>query len=156
MTGNKDHFVTKDGLQKLQDELEYLEKVKRKEIAERISEAKELGDLSENAEYSDAKDEQALTEARVIELKNMIKNAQIISHRKNTKNVQIGSTIEVKGPGGKTMKLTIVGSSEADPTKNMISNESPLGKAFLDKEVGEKVSVQTPGGEMKYEILSAE
>jgi len=150
---NKTLFVTAEGLKKIQDELDELKTTKRKEIAERIHDAKELGDLSENAEYIEAKEEQGFIESRVLELEQMLKNAELISHTKNTSTVQIGSTISVKGPAGKA-EYTIVGSSEADPAQYRISNESPIGHAFLGKHVGESVVVRTPNGESTFEILS--
>jgi transcription elongation factor GreA len=149
-------YVTADGLKKIEDELHYLKNVKRREIAERISEAKELGDLSENAEYNEAKEEQAIVESRVKELEQQLKNVVVIDHKKNSSTVQIGSTIRVKSGAQKTLTLTIVGSSEADPSQQKISNESPLGQAFLDQKVGATVTVSTPGGDTKYTIESIE
>lgn len=150
---NKPLFVTDEGLKKIQDELEELKTVKRKEIAERIHDAKELGDLSENAEYIEAKEEQGFIESRILELEQMLKNVEMISHQKNTETVQIGSTITVKGAAG-TIEYTIVGSSEADPAERRISNESPIGQAFLGSSVGDTVTVHTPSGDAKFEILS--
>lgn len=153
MTGTT-QYVTKEGLKKLEDELQQLKTEKRKEIANRIAEAKELGDLSENAEYHEAKEEQGFVEARIAELEVMLKNTEIIQHRKNTKVVQIGSTVKIKMKGGSAMEVTIVGSSEADPSKQLISNESPLGQALLDKAVGDSVDVEVPAGMMTYTIDS--
>lgn len=153
MTAQK-QYVTKEGLKKLEDELHLLKTEKRKEIAHRISEAKELGDLSENAEYHEAKEEQGFVEARIAELEVMLKNTELIKHRKNTTVVQIGSTVSVKIKGGSAMEVTIVGSSEANPSEKLISNESPLGQALLDKAVGETVDVQVPAGTMTYTIES--
>lgn len=153
---DKTHFVTQDGFDKLKVELDELITVKRKEVAARIADAKELGDLSENAEYSDAKDEQGFVETRIAELQQILHNVEIIKHRKNSSTVEVGSTITVKMKGGKEATYRIVGSSEADPSQNRISNESPLGQAFLSKAVGDTVTVTTPGGETKFEILSAE
>jgi transcription elongation factor GreA len=150
---NKKLFVTADGLKKIEDELEDLKTHKRKEIAERIHDAKELGDLSENAEYIEAKEEQGFVETRIMELEQMLKNTEIISHTKNTSTVQIGSTISVQSPAG-TAEYTIVGSSEADPSQHRISNESPIGQAFLDRHVGDSVTVHTPSGDVVFEILS--
>lgn len=151
----KKNFVTEDGLKKMQDELDMLKTSKRKEIAERIADAKELGDLSENAEYIEAKEEQGFVESRIIELEQMLKNIEVIAHRKNTHTVQIGSTVEVKNLETKAkMKYTIVGSSEADPSSAKISNESPFGQAFLGKTTGDTAVVKTPSGEIQFEILS--
>lgn len=155
MTGQK-QYVTEEGLKKLEDELHELKTVKRKEIAGRIADAKELGDLSENAEYHEAKEEQGFVESRIAELEQMLKNTEVIQHKKNTKVVQIGSTVTVKPQGGSAMTMTIVGSSETDPSKNWISNESPLGKSFLDKTVGDTVEVDVPAGKMSYTIESVE
>lgn len=153
MTGQT-QYVTKEGLKKLEDELQQLKTEKRKEIAARIADAKELGDLSENAEYHEAKEEQGFVEARIAELEVILKNTEIINHRKNTKVVQIGSTVKIKMKGGSAMEVTIVGSSEADPSKQLISNESPLGQALLDKAVGDSVEVEVPAGMMTYSIES--
>lgn len=155
MTEDKKNYVTAEGLKKLQQELHELKTVKRKEIAQRIADAKELGDLSENAEYHDAKDEQGKNESRVIELEQVLKNTEVIKHRKNTKKVQLGSQVTVQPKGGSEMSFTIVGSAEADPSKQLISNESPLGQAFLGKDVGEEVEVDTPAGATTYAILKA-
>jgi transcription elongation factor GreA len=153
---DKKLYVTAEGLKKIQNELSELKQVKRKEISERIQDAKELGDLSENAEYQEAKEEQGFIESRIMELEQMLKNAEVIKHRKNTKVVLIGSKICVSDIKGNDLTYTIVGSSEADPMKSLISNESPIGKAFLNREVGDSVVVQTPGGEQSYTIKSVE
>lgn len=148
-------FVTEEGLQKIEDELKYLKTAKRKEIAERIHEAKELGDLSENAEYIEAKEEQGFIESRIMELEQMIKNSEMIEHTQNTSVVQIGSTIVVKElVTEQEIEYLIVGSSEANPLQRRISNESPVGQAFLNHNVGDTVIVQTPNGETQYEIVS--
>ena len=152
---NQKQFVTKEGLEKLLEELDELKNVKRKEISERISEAKEHGDLSENAEYIEAKDEQAFAESRIIELEEIVKNSEIISHKKNSSCVQIGSTVKCENQDGK-FTYTIVGSSEADPSKSLISNESPIGKSFLDKCINDEVAVKTPNGEIVYKIVNIE
>ncbi|RJO59272.1 transcription elongation factor GreA [Candidatus Parcubacteria bacterium] len=145
-------FITSEGLEKLKSELNILKTEKRKELADRIQEAKELGDLSENAEYQEAKNEQSFVEGRIVELENLLKNAQIISPSNST-IVQVGSTVETDL--NQTIKtFYIVGSNEADPVNGRISNVSPLGQAFLGKRVGENVVVQTPGGELKAKIIS--
>lgn len=145
-------YVTKDGLAKLKAELKQLKTVKRKEIAGRIQEAKELGDLSENAEYAEAKTEQAFIEGRIIELENTLKNASVISEEASGEVVQIGSTVMLKA-GDTDKQYTIVGSNEADPSKGLISNESPLGQAFLGKKVGDIVEVKVPKGVVKYKVI---
>ncbi len=145
-------FISKQGLEKLKEELDYLKKTKRKEIAERLKRALEQGDLSENAEYQDAKDQQAWTEGRIAELKNKIRSAQIIKKEKNG-TITVGSQIKIKN-GGREIEYTIVGSQEADPLEGRISNESPIGKAFLGHKQGEKINVQTPEGEIQYKILA--
>jgi transcription elongation factor GreA len=148
-----EQIISPEGYQKLKNELNYLRTVKRKEIAERIERAKDLGDLSENAEYSEAKDAQALNEGRVIELTNTLKNVTVVDNKvKNSHEVSMGSTITVKA-NNKERTYTIVSFNEADPINGLISNESPLGLAFLGKKKGDKVKVQTPKGEVNFQIL---
>ena len=144
-------YLTGEGLDKLTKELEYLKNIKRKEVSKRIQEAKEYGDLSENAEYAEAKDEQAVVETRIMELENLIKNSQVIQSSKKGDIVRIGSVIKVTINGGEKT-YSIVGSQEADPLNGKISNESPLGKAFLGKKIGDSVSVRTPGGTQEFVI----
>lgn len=153
---NMEHYLTKEKLEELKKELEHLKKDVRNEIAERLKRAKEYGDLSENAEYSEAKDEQARIESRIFELEDVLRNASVIKKSGAKDVVSIGSTIEVKksGRGGeKILKYTIVGSNEAKPEENLISNESPLGKAFLDKKKGDIIKIETPGGKAEYKIM---
>ena len=145
-------YLTKQGLEKLEEEREYLKKVKMPEIIERIARAKELGDLSENAEYQDAKDEQGFTAGRLAELENLINKSEVISQNGAKETVNIGNTIRINC-GNEEFNYTIVGSNEADPGKGLISNESPLGRAFLGRKIGEKVLVKIPRGEMECEIL---
>lgn len=146
-------YVTKEGLAKLIKERENLEKVERPEVIERIRRAKELGDLSENAEYHDARESQSFIEGRVLELKEMINNAVLIQDNiGNSKAVQVGSTVKVK-IAGIEKDFTIVGPSEADPLNGLISNESPLGATFIGHKKGEEVEVATPKGKVKYKIL---
>jgi transcription elongation factor GreA len=149
------YYLTKERLEELKTELERLKKDARAEIAERLKHAKEYGDLSENAEYSAAKDAQAQLESRIVELENIVRNATIIRKSEGGDMVRIGSTIVVK-KGIKESKYTIVGSQEAKPEMNLISNESPLGKAFLAKKVGDEAEIQTPGGKVKYKIIKIE
>ncbi|MDD3887214.1 MAG: transcription elongation factor GreA [Patescibacteria group bacterium] len=144
-------YITKEGLEELKQQLATLKTSKRQEIAARLKRALEQGDLSENAEYQDAKDEQAWLEGKIAELDSKIKNAQIISKDKNG-NISIGSQIKIKN-GGKALEYTIVGSQEANPAEGKISNESPIGMAFLGHKKGEKVKVQTPDGFIEYKIL---
>lgn len=147
------HYLTKEGLEKLEKELADL-RDRRKIITQRIEEAIKMGDLSENAEYSDAKEEQAFTEGRIAEVETIIKNSEIISKGKKADGtVGIGSTVEVKFNGSKK-SFTIVGPEEVNPTEGYISHESPLGKAFLDHKKGEEVEVETPNGVTKFKILS--
>ena len=147
-----DYYLTLERLEELKKELNELKTTRRAEVAERLKRAKELGDLSENAEYMEAREEQNQVETRIVELEDMIKNAAVIKHMNGSK-VQIGSTVELEKDSRK-MTLTIVGPNEADPSAGKISNESPLGKAFLDKKTGDSVKVKTPAGETTYKILS--
>lgn len=144
-------YLTEDGFKKLKEELEYLKTAKRQEAARRIQEAKELGDLSENAEYSAAKDAKAETEARVSEIEQILKEAIIIEEPKKIGVIQIGSTIEVENGTG-IKKFTIVGRNEVNPAEGKISNESPLGSAFLGKKNNDNVTVKTPKGANTYKI----
>ncbi|MBU1992395.1 transcription elongation factor GreA [Patescibacteria group bacterium] len=157
MSEEKATLVTREGLRKLQEELDYLKSVKRKEVAKRIKEAISYGDLSENSEYEDAKNDQAFIEGRVIDLEDKIKYAKIIDDKqKKGKTVQIGSTViieRVDSKSGEHEEYTIVGSTEADPINNKISNESPVGKALLGKSSGEKVKVDVPKGDIEYKIV---
>jgi transcription elongation factor GreA len=147
-----EQIITQDGYNKLQEEFDYLSTSKRKEIAERIERAKELGDLSENAEYSEAKDAQALNEGRILELASILKNVTVVDKTENNETVVMGSrvTVEVKG---EKKEYTIVSFNEADPVNGKISNESPLGVAFSGRRKGEKVVVETPRGVVEYKIL---
>ncbi len=147
-------FVTEKGYKKLIEELKNLQTVGRKEVAVRLQEAISYGDLSENAEYDEAKNQQAFLEARINELEDQIKNAEIIKEA-DTKTgvVQIGSTVTLQLKGGEKHEYTIVGSTEADPILRKISNESPVGDAVLGKKAKDKVTITAPGGEFEYEIL---
>ena len=149
---NNTTYITKDGLEKLRAEHEEMVSVRRPEIAQRIHDAKEHGDLSENAEYEDAKNEQAFVEGRIQALESMIKNAQLIDEHASTDHVQIGSTVKVDGDDG-PQSFTIVGSAEARPADGRISNESPVGRALLGRKKGEKVVVKVPAGDFAYKIL---
>ncbi|MEK7163071.1 MAG: transcription elongation factor GreA [Patescibacteria group bacterium] len=149
------YHLTKEGLEKSKIELERCKKEGRREIAERLKRAKEYGDLSENAEYSEAKESQTKLEDRIFELEQIIRNVVLIKKSAQKENVGIGSTIEVK-KGDKILKYTIVGSREAKPEISLISNESPLGKAFLNRKVGDKVEINTPNGKVEYKIVKIE
>ncbi|HRY63252.1 MAG TPA: transcription elongation factor GreA [Patescibacteria group bacterium] len=154
-TNNNQIYITKEGLIKLKEELSNLISVERKKIAERIQEAKELGDLSENAEYSAAKEEQSFLEMRIAELDNIIKNASLIDETNHSNHtVNVGSTVSFADESGEHREYQIVGSREADPRAGKISNESPIGRAFLGKKVGETVEFQAPKGLVKFKILS--
>jgi len=152
-------LVTKEGLKKLKDELEHLKVTRRSEVAQRLKEAISYGDLSENSEYEEAKNEQAFVEGRIIELEQKIKNAKIITDKKTdgpaSKIIDIGSTVTFQNltDGDEPEQYTIVGSTEAGPLEKKISNESPVGKGLLGKKKGDTVEIQTPGGSFKYEIL---
>ena len=145
-------IVTKEGLKKLQDELEDRKTRLRQEIAQAIKEAKEQGDLSENAEYSEAKHQQNENESRIAELEMQIKESVVAETNGGTSTVQVGSKVKVK-TGSMDMQFSIVGSNEADPSKGKISNESPIGKAFLGHAKGDQVEVETPSGKMIYDIV---
>lgn len=148
-------LVTKSGLEMLKSELEELKTTRRHEVAQKIKEATEYGDLSENSEYDEAKNEQAFLEARILELEQMIKNAEIIDDSKTKGNsVGIGMTVVIasdREDGEQT--YTIVGAVESDPLNGRISNESPVGKAILGKKKGDKVDVKTPSGSMAYTVI---
>ena len=149
---NKPTYISKEGLERLRAELEEIVTLRRPEIAQRIHDAKEHGDLTENAEYEDAKNEQAFVEGRIAQLESMIKNATIIEENHSSDHVAIGSTVKVAGPDG-TESFMIVGSAEARPTEGRISNESPVGRALLGHKKGESVSVHVPAGEFSYKIV---
>lgn len=154
--GEKEYFFTPEGLKKTEEELEELKSVTRREIAEKIKIALGYGDLSENAEYDQAKNEQAKVEERISKLENMIRNSVIVEDNSSDKSiVNIGSTVEVREVGTKDIEeFIIVGSAETDPLEGKISNESPVGSALLGKKVGEIATVEIPGGLLEYEIIS--
>ena len=147
--------MTQAGKQKLEQELEHLKTVVRKEVVERIKIARSFGDLSENSEYDAAKDEQAFVEGRITTIENMIRNARIISEDELSKDaVSLGNSVTfVELPEGDEETYTIVGSAEADPFEGKISNDSPIAKSLLGRKVGDQVTVQTPGGEMNVKII---
>ena len=148
-----DQIITREGYNKLKEELDLLSTTRRKEIAERIERAKELGDLSENAEYSEAKDAQALNEGRILELSAILKNVTVVESIIDGKGkIDMGSKVKVL-VNGKEKEYEIVSFNEADPINGKISNESPLGMAFLNRKKGDEVVVETPRGEVKYKII---
>lgn len=148
-------FLTREGLLKLEEELDFLKSSKRREVAERIKIAVSYGDLSENAEYDAAKDEQAFVESRIVTLEKMMRNVRIIDPESEDRNtVSIGVTVKLKDyETGELEVYMIVGSTEADPDAGKISNESPIGAALLGRSVGEKVTVNTPSGSLEFEII---
>lgn len=148
-------YVSKEKLEELKVELNQFKTTRRIEVAERLKRAKELGDLSENSEYFEAREEQAQVEGRILELEEFVKNAEIIEKAPSGGIVKVGSTVVVK-KGDEKMRFVIVGSNEAKPEDGFISNESPLGSAFLDKKAGETVEVTTPKGKAEYKIISIE
>jgi transcription elongation factor GreA len=151
---DKETVLTKEGLTKLEEELDELKSIHRREVNDRIRQAKEFGDISENAEYEDAKQEQAFVEGRILKVEAMIRNARIIDESEfSTDEVHLGATVKVKDTkSGSSMEFTIVGSTEADPTNQRLSNESPLGKALIGRKKGESLDVQTPRGVSNYKI----
>jgi transcription elongation factor GreA len=149
------NFLTKEGYQKLQDELDYLHTAKRQEVANRLHEAMEGGELIENAEYEAAKNEQAFVEGRIQELETLLATAKIIDEngKKKSDNVQIGSKVTIKEGNFEAETFIIVGVAEANPREGKISNESPIGKAILNHKVGDTVKVETPGGTYNVKII---
>ena len=155
MSETKKFLMTYEGVKKLEDELEYLKAVKRKEITEKIKVALGYGDLSENSEYDEAKNEQAFTEGRILQLENMLKNAEVVDESEiPTDTVSVGSIVKGKDYDfDEEVEYTIVGSAEADPMNFRISNESPVGKGLIGKKVGDVVEVNVPDGVSKFEVL---
>jgi transcription elongation factor GreA len=145
-------FVTQEGLKKIKEELENRKIEIRQNIANAIKEAKEQGDLSENAEYSEAKRQQSENESRIAELEFLLKEATVVDYKKGLDLIQMGSKIKVKFDG-QEMEFRIVGSNEANPSEMKISNESPMGKGFMGKKKGDEVEIETPGGRIKYKVL---
>jgi transcription elongation factor GreA len=148
-------FLTREGLKKLEEELQYLQTVRRQEVADRLHAAMEEGDIDENAEYDDAKNEQAFVEGRILQLDQMLRNARVIDNSTDPPDaVSVGSTVRLKDLGaGEEISYTIVGSPEADPLRDLISNESPVGQALIGRKKGETVTVRVPAGTFKYTIL---
>ncbi|MVB10987.1 Transcription elongation factor GreA [Caprobacter fermentans] len=156
----KQVVLTKEGLEKLENELEELKSVKRKEVAEKIKVALSFGDLSENSEYDEAKNEQAIIEARIADIEVLLKNVRVLDESElSSENVHIGSKVELRVVNPETgssrvVNYRMVGSNEADPVNGCISDESAVGKAILDHGIGDKVTVEVPAGVMEYEILA--
>lgn len=152
---NKEKVVTPEGLKALEDELEELKTVKRKEVAEKIKVARGFGDLSENSEYDEAKNEQGLIESRIIFLEKMLKNVRVLDHSELTNDeVMVGSKVKIKDEDGEIEEYSIVGSTEADPLEGKISDESAVGKGLLGRKVGEVAEITVPSGAVvRYEIL---
>lgn len=152
---DKEIILTKQGLKKVEDELDDLKAVKRKEVAEKIKQALAFGDISENSEYDEAKNEQAQVEERIAKLETMLRKARVVDENDISKDmVSVGSTVKVMDlEFDEEVEYTIVGSAEADPYELKISNESPVGKALIGSKVGEIVEVQIPDGVTKYEVL---
>ena len=156
MSESKKFLMTYEGVKKLEDELEFLKTVKRKEITEKIKVALGYGDLSENSEYDEAKNDQAFTEGKIIQLENMLRNAQVVDEEDLPKDVvAVGTIVKVKDYDfDEEVEYSIVGSAEADPMNFKISNESPVGAALIGKKVGDEIDVIVPGGTNKFKILS--
>jgi transcription elongation factor GreA len=155
---DKKNILTYEGLKKLEDELEELKVVKRKEVSQKIKEAREQGDLSENAEYDAAKDEQRDIEARIEELEKILKNAEVVVEEEaDLDKASIGCSVRILDlEYNEEMEYKIVGSTEADSLQGKISNESPVGRALIGKKVGDLVKVESPVGELEYKLLSIE
>ena len=154
MTTQKPVYLTPEGLSKLEVRLKQLTEVLRPEVAERIRRAKEIGGTLNNAEYDDAKNEQAFLEGEILDLETKIKNAEVIQDEKPSTKIRIGSHVTVANADGKRENYVIVGSAEASPGEGKISNESPIGKAILGRKVGDKVEVSTPSGAMRISIVT--
>jgi len=152
----KEVLLTYEGLKKLEEELEFLKGERRKEIAERIKQALAFGDISENSEYDEAKNEQAQNESRIMQLETMLKNATIIDEDEvDTKVVNLGAKVKIRDIKTKEeYDYQIVGSTEADPASSRISNESPVGSALLGHKVGDTIDVEVPGGKIRYKIVN--
>jgi len=152
---HKDIALTVEGHQKLEEELHFLETTRRRQVGERIKEAKEFGDISENSEYDDAKNEQAWVESRIIEVNQILAHATIITAPKKNDKVALGSKVELSDGDGDTTMYRIVGSAEADPINNKISNESPVGQAIIGRKKGDVVPVALPSGKtINYTVVS--
>jgi transcription elongation factor GreA len=159
MSDRNQELVTPEGLEKLQRELSYLTEVRRKEVADRIRQAREFGDISENSEYDDAKTEQGLLERRISEIQRRIRNAKVVDPSEvGDDAVGLGTRVTLRAVGGKSEERTfqIVGANESDPRSGKLSHVSPVGRAVLRRRVGDKVTVSTPRGSTEYEIVNVE
>ncbi len=146
----KDVLLTPEGLENLKKEIEFLSTTKRREVAERIKEAREFGDISENSEYDDAKNEQAMLEARIMTLEDKLRSASVIDAKELSADVvRVGSQVQVTDDKSKKLTYIIVGSTEANPSENKLSNESPVGKALVGRKQGDKVKVTLPSGKQR-------
>ncbi|GAJ99052.1 MULTISPECIES: transcription elongation factor GreA [Geomicrobium] len=155
MAEDKKYYMTEEGLQKLEEELEHLKTTRRQEVVERIKLARDFGDLSENSEYDTAKEDQAFIEGRINQIENMIRNSVIIEDDGNNDEVSLGKSVTFKElPDGDEEVYTIVGSAESDPLEGKISNDSPMAQSLLGKRVGDVANVSTPGGDMEVEIIN--
>ena len=150
-------LLTQEGLNKLEEELKYLKGPKKMEVAERIKVAREFGDLSENSEYDDAKNEQALLEAKILEMENTLRHAKVVEDKVSTRVAGVGTLVTVHDyEFDEDVSYGIVGATEVNIAENKISNESPVGKALIGKKKGEEIEVETPGGIIKYKVISIE
>ncbi|HET7480526.1 MAG TPA: transcription elongation factor GreA [Rubrobacteraceae bacterium] len=158
MTDKNQELVTREGLEKLQEELTHLTEVRRKEVADRIRQAREFGDISENSEYDDAKTEQGLLERRISEVQRRVRNAKVVDPSETEQgSVNVGTVVTLRRVGkDEERTFQIVGANESDPTSGKLSHASPVGRAVLKRRVGEKVTVATPRGSTEYEIINVE
>jgi transcription elongation factor GreA len=156
MAAQKEILLTLEGLTRLEKELDVLKTLRRREVAERIKQALEFGDISENSEYEDAKNEQGFIEGRIIQIENILRNARLLDEADvETDIVGLGSRVQIREvESGENFEYLIVGSAEADPERDRISNESPVGKALIGEKVGTRVDVAAPMGKLQYEILA--
>ena len=156
--GERRTFLTRDGMQKIETELEYLQTVRRQQVAQRLHEAMEGGDIQENAEYEDARNERAFVEGRIMTLESLVKNAEIIERNGPTDRVGLGSYVTVveMDSDEDTEKYHVVGSAEADPVNGYISNESPLGRVLMGNKVGDVVTANAPDGHIKFQVVAIE
>jgi transcription elongation factor GreA len=151
--GQKKILITQEGLAKLQSELEHLLSVRRQEVASKIKRAREMGGTENNAEYEDAKNDQAFVEGRILMLENIVKNATVIESPALLGVVEVGDKVLIQNQDGKIEQFSIVGSTEANPVEGKISNESPVGKALLGRKIGDEVKVATPAGVLRLLIM---
>lgn len=152
---DREFILTEEGYRLLREEIEHLSTVKRREVAERIKTAREFGDISENSEYDDAKNEQAQVESRIQQLEQKLRNARVVdTEHLDNQSVSIGHTVKLKNTKNKEMvEYSIVGSAEADPRNKRLSNESPVGKAVLGRKKGDKITIPAPKGSIEYQIV---